>query len=842
MDFPVCPACGQSVIDDDVEDCPFCGSSMKSKPGAKPAAPKPVAGTSGKPGAVATKPGAAPLKPGSPASKLAPGKATAGAKSGGAKGTSDDDFPFGDDLPSGASAIQAMPNATKQRSLAVVCPMCETVGYVPPAAAGSEVKCANSKCLVPVFKAPVPVVEAPPPPKQKSNLIPILGVTAAVAVLAGVGYFVLPGLLASKPKPAGMSDEDKAMLAEMSNSKPAVPAAKDPAGGTSTTDKKNGNDPQAAPEVKTTEAVIAETLKLVSESCLVGDRRQRSKPFCRQQAAEANLLAGDVAAAREHLNQLVVVGRDVPYYRIVPNLELFWMGLAAGDKAAATKSLDAALVDAPKIPKVGRNQLEIAARLAAALAAEGRIPAALSALEGHQSAEGEGQLAARVQMATDGRLARLTTVRAMLPWIAPQAVAATASLTTRGQLAAARAWAEAQPLEEARAECLAIWAEAVARGQAQPGAADSNADLVAAVKALPPQLAARAWARAACGRFLAKDEAGTAATLKIARDLLATITAPVEPKLPDIKLMLKYSSPAATPLVQAATAATEIAFVQSLSPSTLKDAEATLDQALQFARGLAPGLPAVAQRANEAEQAGAGGLLSLLKRELALKSDDEARLRVGDYRRKLTDILSASRLRFELQTAILSRLIDAGLKDRAWFLVSTRSAESDASLRDDFLDSPLVGQLLEVHRGTDTEKAIRGALAENAAPQRPDAVVARELLNKGDATAAAEFVSSLESKGGLRDGLALSLATELATTGKLDLAIQFIGRLDDIVLREEAFRLTAGLAAQRGQTEAILKQLGLASQATEKAALGRGLIGGLKATAPTNDLPDPAAR
>jgi len=838
MDFPVCPACGQSVIDDDVEDCPFCGSSMKAKPGAKPAAPKPAAGASAKPTAVAAKPGAI-------ASKPTPGKAASGGKPGGSKGAADDDFPFGDDLPSGASAIQAMPNATKQRSLAVTCPMCETVGYVPPTAAGSDVKCANSKCLVPVFKAPVPVVEAPPPPKKKSNLLPILGATAAVVVLGAVGYFVLPGLLTGKPKPAGMSDEDKAMLAEMSNSKPVVPATKNPVGGTPTTDntnKKNGSDSQAAPEVRTTEAVIAETLKQMSESCLVGDRRQRSKPFCRQQAAEANILAGDVAAAREHLNQLVVVGRDVPYYRIVPNLELFWIALATGDKAAATKSLDTALVDAPKIPKVGRNQLEIAARLAAALAADGRIPAALSALEGHQSAEGEGQLAARVQMASDGRLARLTTVRSLLPWTAPQAVAATATLTTRGQTGVARLWAEAQPNDEAKAECLAIWAEVIARGQAQPGAADSNPDLVAAVKVLPPQLAARVWARAACGRFLAKDEAGTAATLKIARDLLATVVVPVEPKLPEIKLMLKYSSPAATPLVQAATTATEIAFVQSLSPSTLKDAEASLDQALQFARGLAPGLPAVAQRANEAEQAGAGGLLSLLKRELALKSDDEARQRVGDYRRKLTDLLAASRQRFELQTAILSRLIDAGLKDKAWFLVSTRSAEADASLRDDFLDSPLVGQLLEAHRGSDTEKAIRGALTENAAPQRPDAVIARELLNKGDATAAAEFVSNLDSKGGLRDTLALSLATELATTGKLEAAIAFIGRFEDIVLREEAFRLTAGLAAQRGQTDAIVKQLGLASQATEKAALGRGLIGGLKAAAPTDDLPDPVAR
>ena len=838
MDFPVCPACGQSVIDDDVDDCPFCGSSMKAKPGVKPAATKPaVASANTKPSVAVMKPGAVSNKPGLPSLKPIAGKGPASVKA----GSNDDDFPFGDDLPRGASAIQAMPNATKQRSLAVVCPMCETVGYVPPTAVGLEVKCANPKCMVPVFKAPVPVVEAPPPPPKKSNLMPILGITAAVLLLGGVGFFVLPGLLASKAKPSGMSDEDRAMMAEMGK-KSAAPATTKVAADAGGTETPKGVDPKGHTDAKSPEAVIAEVLKQVNEACLMGDRRQRSKPFCRLQAAEVNILLGDVVAAREQLAQLIVVGRDVPYYRIVPNLELFWIEWAAGDKVSAGKSLDAALVDAPKIPKVGRNQLEISGRLAAALAAGGRIPAALAALQGHQSAEGDGQLAARVQMASDGRLARLTTVRAVLPWTAPQAVAATMTLVTRGQLATAREWAKAQSNEEAKAECLAVWAEAVARKQVQPGSADSNAELVEAVKGLAPQLAARVWARAACGRFLAKDEAGTAATLKLARDVLATVATPIEPKLPEVKPMLKYTSPDATPLVQAATAAAEIAFVQSLSPSTLKEADASLEQSLQFVRGLAPGLPAVAQRVNEAEQAGAGGLLNLLKRELALKSDDEARQRVGDYRRKLTEIHAASRQRFELQTAILARLIDAGLKDKAWVLVSSRSAEADTSLRDDFLDTPLIGQLLEAHRGRETEKAIRGALAQNAAPKRPDVVFVRELLNKGDATAAAEFVSNLESKDGQRDDMALSLATQLATTDKVDLALQFIGHFEDIVLREEAFRLTAGLAAQRAQTEAVLKQLGVSSQATEKAALGRGLISGLKASAPTEDLPELTAR
>lgn len=831
MDFPVCPACGQSVLDDDAEDCPFCGSSMKAKPGTKPSAPKPSA--SAKPGTASSKPGVA-------------GKGATASRSGGGPGGAADDFPFETELPASKSAIQAMPNSTKQRTLKVSCPMCETAGYVSPSAAGQDVKCANPKCLVPVFRAPAAVVEAPPPPPKKSNLVPIVAVAATVLLVAGLGYAVLPKLLAGKPKPSGMSDEDKALMAEMAKGSSVTPATSTgttitPVNTVKTPGTTQNGETKLTPAAKSPEVVLAEALKLLNEACLVGDRRQRSKPYCRQLAAEAGVLVGDATAARDHLDQLIVVGKDVPYYRIVPNLELFWSEWAAGDKVAAGKSLDAALADAPKIPKVGRNQLEIAGRLAAALAASGRIPDALEVLKGHQSAEADGQLAARVQMATDGRLARLTNDRSVLPWTAPQAVAATAALVARGQLSAARDWALAQPNEDAKSECLSIWAERVARGQTQPGSADSNPELVAAVKGLAPPLAARVWARAAYGRFAANDAGGTAATLKLARDRLATVAVPSEPTLPEIKHALKFTLPAAAPLVQAATAAAEIAFVQFQSASTRKDAEASLELALQFARALAPGLPAVSQRSNEAEQLGASGLIGLLKRELILKTDDEARLAMGSYRRTLIDMTDASRQRLELQTRLLSRFAEVGLKDKVWIVVSSRSAEPDPNLRDDFLNTLLVGELLELFHGSETETAVRGEIPANATSPRPDAATVRDLLKKSDTQGAAEFVSGLNAKAGRRDELALTMTAWLATSDKLDTALQFIGRLDDIVLREEAYRLTAGLAAQRGHIEALAKQIGLANQATERAALCRGLIGGLKQAAATDDVPVPTA-
>ena len=197
MDFPVCPSCHQSVIDDDVEDCPFCGSSMKAKPGskpaAKPAASKPAVAAGAKTPAPASKPAAAvPAKPG------------VGAKPGAAKPGPADDFPFDADLPGAKTAIQAMPNPSKGRSLQVVCPMCETAGYVPPTAVGKDVKCANAQCMVPIFKAPAATVEAPPPPPapKKSNLLLVGGITAAVMVVCGVAAVFLPGMLSgSKSNP-----------------------------------------------------------------------------------------------------------------------------------------------------------------------------------------------------------------------------------------------------------------------------------------------------------------------------------------------------------------------------------------------------------------------------------------------------------------------------------------------------------------------------------------------------------------------------------------------------------------------------------------------------------------
>ena len=829
MDFAVCPSCRQSVLDDDAVDCPFCGASMKSKPGAKPAP------SAGKPPVVAAKPAPGKPAPGKPA----PSKPT----------LPGDDLPFESELTSGKPAIPAMPNPTKQRSWQVVCPMCDTPGYLPTTAAGQNVRCANPKCVMPVFTAPVEKkkeVAPPPPPPKKSNLPMILGISGLAVLLFGAGVF-LAFFPLSKPKPKQLSDEEKAMILEMAGGGPkkiaptpavgANPLEKPGETGKGTTAKKALDEEKAA---LATKDLINEVLKQMKDSALASDK-QRSKPYCRQLAAEANAVTGNAAGAREHLLQLVKVGPEVSYYRIVPLLDLFWSEFTSGDKATATKTLDAAISEIPKLPKFGRTRFEIIGRLITALAASGRISEASEILSKFQSSESEAQLAARLQRATDGRLAPLADNDTVLPWKTPQAVAATFSLIARGHLDTAAAWAAAQPGDESKSECLAAWAQETAFRKGAAGEVDPEGAIAAAVEKLAPAFAARVWARAGCGRFLAYDPAGVAKAIGLAQELLAKIPVPEEVIMPPVKLTHRFKRPAAEPLFQAAVAAGELAFLQAQSADTKGDAEKSLDLALAYVRGSAPTYAAAHERQEEAERKGAS-LRDMLKKEMNLKSDDDARTAASNYKRALSDIVDASQQKFAMETQLLTRLRGAGvgLNSKVWIIVNTRSAADDINRKENFFSTSLPGDLVEGLKGTVEERAILGAWSirsKEPTPPQPPFLRMNELLKK-DVSAAVEFLQTIDSKSSRREELLLRMTTHLATTNKLPLAFQMIARLDELVVREECLRLVAALGAQRGQADYLWKQVGQLTHNTEKVAVCRGLISGLNSVGQLNNETD----
>src|SRR5947208_14063 len=101
MDLPTCPACKQSVLDDDAVECPFCGAPMKggAAPARAPAATRSPSAKSGPPKAGPAEPAGKTSPAQSKSEKVAKSSAAAGA----------DDDPFAVDQSATASATPVSP-------------------------------------------------------------------------------------------------------------------------------------------------------------------------------------------------------------------------------------------------------------------------------------------------------------------------------------------------------------------------------------------------------------------------------------------------------------------------------------------------------------------------------------------------------------------------------------------------------------------------------------------------------------------------------------------------------------------------------------------------------------
>src|SRR5207245_1292972 len=78
--------------------------------------------------------------------------------------------------------------------------------------------------------------------------------------------------------------------------------------------------PKNEPKASSAES-IAGILKMLNDASLQPGQN-RSKPFCRRLTAEAFALTGDLAGAKGQLDALARVGREVPFYRVTPLVEI----------------------------------------------------------------------------------------------------------------------------------------------------------------------------------------------------------------------------------------------------------------------------------------------------------------------------------------------------------------------------------------------------------------------------------------------------------------------------------------------------------------------------------------
>lgn len=845
--FPTCPACKQSVLDDDAENCPFCGANMKTGKGgqaiAPKATPKPVAKER-------------PSTPSAPAAAAPTAKASPSKSAPAANNATDDDDPFGVDAAANSRAIPLSPRPAKGKTVRLVCPMCETPGFAGADAAGKEVKCCNEQCALPIFTAPksgvanaasdprtpatpIKTVAVAPPTKASPAMI-LTAVSTLILAGGSLWYFVFnePGGIKLAPAPAPPTGGQLPITSMTDANKTKADDKK--------AEEANAKTKPRGEELRAAILPILVTLSQTSD-------KNRSKHFCRRLTAEAYIEAGDLKSANENIDQLLNLTPKLPFHQVPPLTQIAWRELSAGNTDAAKAALDAAWKAAPELPAVSRLTFDATTDLAAALFASGRAndAQALMKKENMLPSGSSGTLAAlsrRARLSRSFDLDESSASLPIIPWKSPQWVVTTTTLVLRGHADKGLEWIKLCPDAETKAECWAAWGDAVVVSP-KSTAASKDDSITAAVRDESSATQAHVWARVAVGRLAIKQQEAAGRALAHAVTAMKTVPLPEDFVLPEMKDILKMNLADAVAPKLNAIAAAEVARAQALLGQTDAATE-SLAAAMQHLRGHAPSSLA-ATRLFEATSRDVNSVKAQLKTALNLKTDDKVMQALTTYRAKCRSMFDAASVRFTLQTEILKAAVDWPLLDAVWNEATTHAGESTPlEGREDFLKTNLavrLGQRLraagEIDQARQCENAVTTGELTDArdALQRETAAAAE----KGDinsisqklgayqpAKAEGEKVSTEDADWPLL--WELRLACRLARAGQTDKAFDLIGGAKDMLWREEGYEmLTAIIAKNPAAADPIWKKYrpSLLSP-TEKIAIFRGLCAGLSASLP----------
>jgi hypothetical protein len=702
--LPTCPACKQSVLDDDATECPFCGANMKTGKGgssAKPAAAKPAppaAKSSATPPPVSKAPTSKPVsKPTARKSSL-----------------DDDDDPFSsgeDDDPFAAATKQDAANKAKAIAVSVKktkthteelkCPMCDTVGFVPENVGGKDVKCCNPKCPVPVFMAPkkfgAPApIAAPPKPKSTgpSKKPLIFAIIGGVLFVAAVGLAVLFWPDASGP----VKETDFAELARQAAAEraaqglpPVNVAAVDPGA-----PKQPGDKPAAEPAVaKAAPALnVANVLELMEDHSL--EEAQVNKKYCRLRTAIAYATVDNAAKMREQFQKLDQLDPSLQHFKIPGLLTLGWQQLAAGKKADAAKTADEAVVATAKIGKGSRDTQEAMIDLAAFLVANQKTDAANKLLAEHFVQDVSTPLVVNLAFARHRRdfdIDQETPGKTANPQCDWGAVGVTLVLAAEGLWSESQLWAESQTDVEARTDCLLAWADArlrVALSKQQP--VDPSVEGIGAK--LSPGGKVQLLARLALTNANSGNTADAERQVTAAQAALKQITVPPAVRYSGFKAALEWKPLDAVPLRQAILGAATLGRAQA-KLKKMDEGWNTIIEALQYARAMAPSPASVAGMKSEAEGLGPQGLREKLRSEMKLNSQDEALRKARELKNKLDATEQLGLARFRLQDAILKSAVQSGLGVQVWHETLSLSQRNDPNELEPYLSGTLPLYLIQ---------------------------------------------------------------------------------------------------------------------------------------------------
>ena len=414
--------------------------------------------------------------------------------------------------------------------------MCETVGYIPANAAGKEVRCANPKCLVPVFVAPrvQKKTEDVKSSKSKSQTIGVIGIVVLFFFLAAGAWYVY-NLPRSKPP---------APEAPKYTWKTPVDAPKAGAPG----EQQAPEQAQQPADVQLTLAAERDpVLERMEQDAAILDRNLRP-PYCRRIVAQTAADCGKLELAQKYLAQLPQAKSDLAFYQIAPLTSIAWQQLKKGDQAGAGKSLDQALAATGELPTMGRDSVDFSASLAAALVAVGRDREAKTLVTRYPASGPNGRLMALMTTGAAWNswdIVNAESERPLFDLSSLQCPVVVELAVAQGYPSQALHFAESLENPRERAQTLIAWAQAVARAQAQAKSADLSSIEPVAAKLDPPDRA-RLQARLGSERLRANDRPGAEKFLAAAVASLGEIPTPKEFVIPPIKKLatFEYHDPA----------------------------------------------------------------------------------------------------------------------------------------------------------------------------------------------------------------------------------------------------------------------------------------------------------
>jgi hypothetical protein len=850
MDLPTCPACGQSVLDDDADECPFCGASMSGKPTATATKPSPGAATATRKESVKTTAASSP-----------PIKRTATAPSE-EKIVSDDPFELERTADAKKRVVQLRLKPEPGRRHEVQCPMCETVGYTGRKAAGMDVKCANPNCTFPLFTAP-PLDEADEEPAEKppEETQPAAGTLftrdriiaySVIAVAAGIALWYFAFRRTPHPKlPGGGPAPPPIVNPGPNGKKPPVVQVKET--------KKD--KPGLRTELLT---IREEALKLmVTHSGLI-DPLTGLKPLAWQWTVDAHARAGEFDGAREHMQRLRVVTKSGPFYRALPLIATAWKHMergTPGDVKAGKQALQDALVAAERLPQRGHWRYNISSELAAALFAAGRATEAEAKIADHDGRDAAAQaslFAHRIHYLENYDAEAALRNRGIAGPQSPSRVAVTFILAGHGRWKQAWDWAVSQPEGAVRDDCLIAWAEMRFGTRQMPIATKSTPgkDGKKTTKApnLLPHLdeaAARLSDPAARGTLYARvafrlqdrkqgDDART--VLAKARNALKTIKAKVEPKPPSIKDVFTYavtSDAERGSRRRAASALAELGRAElRVDPQTGQAAWTALARALVIARSIAPSPVEIARMVDEVKVGNDRVARNELRRITGLDKDALDQ-KVKEYRGHVKRIDAAAAFRFDLEKQLLVAAANWGAYEKSkspaflqllWKDVESGTQKAAGVGRENWYGSRIPWLLAgnaELIGDAQLAKDIRGKIGARRHPSRRqfawDPFLAALREKRFDAAAAKLSDPRLDSNW--VSGVVLAQTSRFANADDLNSGKRFLRAFQDRLLKMDALYLLAARATFLGKAEDVWAGIhDDALDSPQKVAMCYGLI------------------